>query len=449
MSKKRHGSISLKSLKNQCAEIGFKNDNQTVLVSSPDTRSALATALLCRGIMKSGGKFHVSFEHPIISLDRVIELRSLHESANLIFVGIDTFGKKRIRKGKSYPIFLGGTSQSEQVESLTCGTTDTVSAAGFLFSEQLLSANDYDLQIAAGSILLSTEPAKLTQKVDDEIVEKAKEKKLIEERKGVRLFGFGFLPLDELFHYNTRPFIPGLSGNQKACDSLLNEAEIPVTKLHSPMSELSNKEAQSLTQHLTSRLLAEFGPSIIAQIMGTDYILLLESENSPLRYLSGLEAIAETSWARQEQGAAMSIWIGDRGRALRSVIDIYLSHHKDVISTIERLQTKLKGISNETSTSIEVAGVQSEILTDVGRVTLQSGIANQERPLLINSDKSTVAIWTDENIDTKAVLQTLQNQGLDPILTSTKSLLFRKLPKESRADVLETLGSATEKEIPS
>lgn len=145
----------------------------------------------------------------------------------------------------------------------------------------------------------------------------------------------------------------------------------------------------------------------------------------------------------------MSIWIGDRGRALRNVIDIYLSHHKDVISTIERLQTKLKGISTETSTSIEVAGVQSEILTDVGRVTLQSGIANQERPLLISSDESTVAIWTDENIDTKAVLQTLRNQGLDPILTSTKSLLFMKLPKESRADVLETLGSATEKEIPS
>ena len=449
MSKKRRSSLSLKLLKNQCTEIGFNNSNQTVLVSSPDTKSALATALLCRGIMKSGGKFHVSFEHPIVDLDRVNELRSLHESANLILVGIDTLGKKRIRKGKSYPIFLGGTSESEQVESLTCGTTDTVSAAGYVFSEQLLSVNDYDLQIAAGAILLSTKPAKPTQKVGDEIVEKAREKKLVEERKGVRLFGFGFLPLDELFLYNTRPFIPGLSGNQKACDSLLNEAEIPVTKLHSPMSELSNKEAQSLTQHLTSRLLDEFGPSIIAQIMGTDYILLLEAENSPLRYLSGLEAIAETSWARQEQGAAMSIWIGDRGRALRSVIDIYLSHHKDVISTIERLQTKLKGTSTETSTSIEVAGVQSEILTDVGRVTLQSGIANRERPLLINSDESTVAIWTDENIDTKDVLQTLQNKGLSSTLTSTKSLLFRKLPKELRADILESLGSATEKEIPS
>ena len=399
MSKKTRGSLSFKSLKKQCAEIGFRNEKQTILVSSPDTKSALATALLCRGIMKSGGKFHISFEHPIVNIDRIIELRSLHESANLIFVGIDTLGKKRIRKGIGYPLFLGGISESEQIESMTCGTTDTVTAAGYVFSEELLATSDYDLQIAAGAILLGTGPTKLIQKVDNEIVEKAREKKIIEERKGVRLFGFGSLPLDELFLYSTRPFIPGLSGNQKACDSLLTEAEIPVTKLRTPMSELNSKEAQNLTQHLTSKLLDEFGPRIMAHIMGTDYILLLESENSPLRYLSGLEAIAETSWARQEQGAAMSIWIGDRGRALRSVIDTYLSHHKDVISTIERLQTKLKGTSTETGTSIEVAGVQSELLTDVGRVTLQSGIANQERPLLINSDESTDAIWADENLD--------------------------------------------------
>jgi hypothetical protein len=449
MSKKTRGSLSLKSLKKQCAEIGFKNDKQTILVSSPDTKSALATALLCRGIMKSGGKFHISFEHPIVSIDRIIELRSLHESANLIFVGIDTLGKKRIRKGTGYPLFLGGTSESEQIESLTCGTTDTVAAAGYVFSEHLLATGDYDLQIAAGAILLGTGPKKLMQKVNTEIVEKARDKKILEERKGVRLFGFGFLPLDELFLYSTRPFIPGLSGNQKACDSLLNEAEIPVTKLRTPMSELNNKEAQNLTQHLTSRLLDEFGPRIMVHIMGTDYILLLEAENSPLRYLSGLEAIAETSWARQEQGAAMSIWIGDRGRALRSVIDTYLSHHKDVISTIERLQTKLKGTSTETGTSIEVAGVQSELLTDVGRLTLQTGIANQERPLLINNDESTVVIWADENMDTKALLQTMQNRGLNPTMTSTKSFLFKGLSKELRGAVLESLGLATEKEAPS
>ena len=422
MSKKTRASLSLRSLKKQCAEMTLKDIEQVFLVSSPDTSSTLATAILCRAILKSGGTFHVSFEPPIIGLDRVNELRTKHESASIIFVGIDTMGKKKIRKSKSYPIFVGGVSASEQV-----------------FTEEHLISHDYELQIAAGATLLHTGPTKVSPKPNKEIVEKAKEKNLIEEHKGIRLFGFGFLPLDELLLYSTRPFIQGISGDQKACDALLNEADIPITKLRAPMSALSSVEAQHLTQHLTSKLLEKIGPSIIPLILGTDFVLTRETETSPLRYLSGLEAIAETAWARQEQGAAMSVWIGDRGRALRSVIDTYLSHHKDVISTILRLETKLKGVSTETSTTIEIAGVQGELLTDVGRIALQSGIANQERPLLISSDDSTVAIWTAESIDLNHVLRVLQRKNLFPVLTSAKSLMFKGLSQESREDVLKSV----------
>ncbi len=445
MSTKTRVSSSLKSLKKQCAEIPFKDIEQVFLVSSPDTVSTLATAILCRAIMKSGGAFHVSFEAPIISLDKVNEYRTSHESASIFYVGIDTMGKKKIRKGKSYPIFVGGSSESDQVKSLTLGTNNTVPAAAYIFTEEHLTSHDYELQIAAGATLLYTGSTKSSPKVNKEIVEQAKEKKLIEERKGIRLFGFGFLPLDELLLYSTRPFLQDISGNQKACDALLNEAEIPISKLRTPMSSLSNTEAQHLTQHLTSKLLEKIGPSIIPHILGTDFILTREAETSPLRYLSGLEAIAKTAWARQEQGAAMSVWIGDRGRALRSVIDTYLSHHKDVISTIQRLETKLKGVSTETSTSIEIAGVQGELLTDVGRIALESGIANQERPLLISSDDSTVAIWTTDSIVMNNVLLNLQKENLYPTPTSTKSLKFKGLPEESREDVFKSIGFKTKK----
>jgi hypothetical protein len=446
MSAKTRGSPSFKSLKKQCIEIPFKDFEQVFLVSSPDTVSTLSAAVLCRASMKSGGSFHVSFEAPIVSIDRVNELRTNHESASIIFVGIDIIGKKKLRKGKSYPIFVGGKSKSDQVKSLTLGTNNTVPAAAYILAEEHLAALDYELQLAAGATLLHTGFIKLSPKVNKEIVEQAKEKKLIEERKGIRLFGFGFLPLDELLLYSTRPFIQGISGNQKACDTLLNEAEIPITKLRTPMSSLSNTEAQHLTQHLTSRLLEQIGPSIIPHILGTDYILTREPETSPLRYLSGLEAIAETAWARQEQGAAMSVWIGDRGRALRSVIDTYLSHHKDVISTVQRLETKLKGVSTETSTSIEIAGVQGELLTDVGRIALQSGIVDPKRPLIITSDDSTVITWTDDSTEITNVLQVLQKMNLNPEPTSAKSLRIDGLPTESREDVLKLIGPKTKKE---
>jgi len=438
MSAKSRSSLSLRSLKQQSSELDFKNFEQVFLVSSPDTVSTLATAILCRSIMKSGGAFHVSFEMPIISTERASELRARHESSSVIFVGIDTTGKKKLRKGKNYPLFIGGSSESEQVTSLTLGNRNTVPAAAFVFAEEHLTSNDYELQIAAGATLLHSDLTKLT-KVNKEIVEKAKEMNLIEERKGVKLFGFGFLPLDEIFLYSTHPFIQDISGNQKACDALLNEAEIPISKLRTPMSLLSNTEAQHLTQHLTSKLLEKVGPSIIPHILGTDYILTRESESNPLRYLSGLKAIAETAWAREEQGAAMSVWIGDRGRSLRNMIDTYLGHHKDVIAAIQRLQTKLKGVSTETSTTIEISGVQGELLTDVGRIALQSGLANQNRPLLITSDETSVVIWTSDDVDTSDVLQTFQKKNLNPKLTSAKSVKFVGLPIDSHDEVLETI----------
>ncbi len=354
--------------------------------------------------------------------------------------------KRKIRKEKCYPLFIGGISESEQVNSLTLGTHNTIPATIHVLTEEHLISHDYDLQMAAGAALLLTESTKELPEPNKELVEKAKEKNLIEERKGIRLFGFGFLPLDELLLYSTRPFIRGISGNQMACDALLNEAEIPISKLRSPMSTLSKEEAQHLTQHLTSKLLDKIGPSIIPHILGTDYILTLETEASPLRYLSGLEAIGETAWARQELGSTMSVWIGDRGRALRTVIDTYLSHHKDVISTILRLETKLIGVSTETSTSIDIAGVRGELLTDVGRVVLQSGIVNQERPLLISSDDSAVAIWIAENIDIKNVLYTLQSKNLDPIPTSAKSLKFKELLPESKEAVLKSISPKTKED---
>jgi len=417
----------------------IKDNKQVFLVSSPYTSSTLATATLCRAIMKSDKAFHISFESPVLNLGMVDEIRANHEKALVIFVGIDTIGKKKLRKAKSYPIFVGGASESDQVSSLTIGFNNTVPAAAYILADEHLSTDYYELQMAAAATLLLAESVQSSSKANKEIVEQAKGQNLIEERKGIRLFGFGSLPLDELFLYSTRPFIQGLSGDQKACDMLLNEAEIPVTKLRSPMTTLSNVEAQHLTQHLTSKLLDKIGPSIIPHILGIDYILTRENETSPLRYLSGLEAIAETAWARQEQGASMSVWIGDRGRALRSIIDTHVIHQKDVISTIGRLESKLKGTSTEAGTSIEIVGVQSNLLTDVGRIALQSGMVNQECPLLISNDDSALAIWASKKTDMNQVLHSVQKKNLNPILTSAKSLMFKRLSEESREDVLKSI----------
>ncbi|TET09494.1 MAG: hypothetical protein E3J86_08245 [Candidatus Thorarchaeota archaeon] len=445
---KKSSSPSLRTLRNQCDEIPLKSGEQVLVATAPDPESTIATALLCRAIMKSGGTFHVSFEQPIMNLDSVNEIRTEHESSVIILVGIETVGKKKLRKGKSYPIFVGGSSKSEQVALLTLGDTNTISAAAYILAQERLIVSDYELQMAAAAALIYDKSHKSPKKpstANKALVKQAINENLLVERGSIRLFGFSFLPLDEVLLFSTRPYIQGISGDQKMCDAFLSEADVPITKLRTPMSSLSNSEIQHFIQHLTSRLLENVGPSIIPYTFGTDYILTQENESSPIRYLSGLEAIADTFWARQELGAAMSIWIGDRGRALRTAIDTYLSHSKDVISAVQRLETQMRGTSSQASTSIELAGVRDELLTDVGRVILQSEIITSERPLAINNEKSSIIIWTYKNVNVNQIIHVLEKRNLSPVTTSSQSLKFEGMTPEVKMEILKMVKNLSEK----
>lgn len=448
MSKKTSRAQSLRTLKTQCEKISLKSDEQFLLLSAPDPESTLASAVLCRAIMRSGGTFHVSFEQPIMNIESINNIRTQHESSIIVLVGIETVGKKKLRKGKGYPIIVGGTSESEQITSFTVGNAHTVSAAAYIIAREHLITGDYELQMAAAAALIYDKSHKSPKKpstANKALVKQALDNDLLEERAGIRLFGFNFLPLDEVLLFSTRPYIQGISGNQKASDAFLSEADVPIMKLRTPLSSLTNPEIKHFTQHLTSRLLENVGPSIIPYTFGSDYVLTRENDNSPIRYLSGLEAIADTVWARQELGAAMSIWIGDRGRALRTVIDTQISHSKDVISTVHRLEAKMKGASSEASTSIELAGVRDELLTDVGRVILQSKIVNPERPLVISNEESSIVNWTFKNVNVKQILHVIEKQSMSPITTSDQSIKLEGVTSESIAEVLKLIKDLSEK----
>jgi hypothetical protein len=396
--------------------------------------------------MKAGGAFHVSFEEPILHIQSVNKYRTQHKSSTLIIVGIETIGKKKLRKGKAYPIFVGGSSESEQVRSFTIGNSHTISAAAYALSDKQFTTGDYELQMAtAASLIYDTShiSPKTPSSANKTLLKLAEKNNLVEERGGIRLFGFNFLPMDEVLLYSTRPYIEGISGDQKSCDVFLSEADVPITKLRDPLTSLNSHEIQQFSQHLTSRLLEKMAPDKMP--FGSDYILTRENDNSPLRYLSGLESIAETFWTRQELGASTSIWIGDRGRALRTVIDSHLGHNRDVISAVHRLESKMKGASSEVSTSIELTGVRAELLTDIGRVALQSELANPERPLIIYNEESSIIIWSYTNVNVNHILPVLLKQNMHPVTTSTQSVMLKGVSPESMTESLKLVKSLSEK----
>lgn len=409
---------SLKTLEKACTNIDFQTSNQNILVTSPYPEAAIASSIISQAISKLKSLFHISFLQPVVTIDTINTLREKYSSSTIILVGIDILGKKRIKKGTGYPLIIGGTSESEQANSFRVGTDSTVAAAGYVFAKSLIDLNDYDLQLAAAGSLLHGGMNESKKGANKDIIELAQNNGLIKERKGFKLFGVTMLPLDEALLYSTHPYLASISGNQKVCDEILNEAEIPIPKLRTPLSNLSTSEAQRLTSVLITRL----NPSTIPQLLGTDYILTLERENSPIKFVSGIETIGATAWAQNELGALISILLRDRGRALRFLIDSHMDHHKDVISTIQRLESNLQGDSTTTTTTVKLTGSKTEILPDVGRIALESGIVDSVRPVALDNGETYTIVWPSSKLNTKMVLHEFLSTDTTIIASSPQSI---------------------------
>ncbi len=412
---------SLKTLEKVCTTINFQTSDQNILVTSPYPEAVIASTIISQTISRLKSLFHISFQQPVMTIDTLNTLREKYSSSAIIIVGIAILGKKKIKKSKGYPLIIGGTSESEQVNSFTLGTDSTVAAAGYVFAKSLKDTNDYNLQLAAAGSLLHGGMNESKKGANKDIIELAKKNGLIEERKGFKLFGVTMLPLDEALLYSTHPYLATISGNQKVCDAILNEAEIPIQKLRTPLSNLNSSEAQRLTSVLITRL----DPGTIPQLLGTDYIITRERDISPIRFVSGIETISATAWTRNELGALISVLLGDRGRALRTLIDSHMTHHKDVISTIHRLESNLKGDSTTTTTIVTLTGSKIEILPDVGRIALESGIVDSVRPVALDNGEVYTIVWPSSKLNIKIVIREFLSSSIELLATSPQSITIK------------------------
>jgi len=398
---------SLKALEKACKNIIFQIKDQNVLVTSPNIESIIASTVIAQSISRLNSLFHITPSQSVMTADTLNKMKKKFNTSGIILVGIDVLGKKRITKGSGYPLLIGGNVESEQIESFKLGTDSTIAAAGYTFSKSLIEPTDYNLQLSSIGALLSGGMKASKKGANKDIIELAQNGGLIEERKGFKLFGATMLPLDEAFRYSTHPYLAKISGNQEACDKILSDAGIPIQKLRDPISNLSTPQAQSLTSILTM----ELDPATIPQLLGADYILTSERENSPIRYASGLETIGVTAWALTELGSLIGVLLGDRGRALRSLLESHRDHHKEVIFTIQRLESNLVSDSTTTDTTVKLTGTKTEILPDVGRIALETGIVDKARPVALDNDEAYTIVWSSPKLHSKMVLRELLAGG--------------------------------------
>ncbi|NHI84141.1 MAG: hypothetical protein EAX81_07550 [Candidatus Thorarchaeota archaeon] len=423
MSRKSGRTPSFKALRESYNDISPPSPNHVLIVSSPIPSATLSSALLCKWFLKSGILFHLTFSEPIMNIDTINELRKAYEDSAMIVVGIDIIGDKRLRKGSSYPLFLGSQSECSQIEERTIGNRTNIAAASYAYTMgNNETADPKLLQLAAAGAIVDDFPNLVLKGASKQVVGMAEKEKLIEESKGFRLFGVNFLQLKEVLTYSIRPYLQNLSGVLDACDRICIDADIPFSKFSMPLNALSSLEATRFNE----RLLPLIDPRTIPYVLGQDYVLTQEKEDSLARLLSGIKTLAEFGWTVGEWGTLTAIWMGNREGSLRGrVLDAYKLYSLDVIAGVEEcIETLLKSSESLTkgkTTRISTKAIRRETLADVGRILIESG--QVETPcVVLKMENSLEMIWKMNSRTLQEVIPLFWKVGISAESTSSQSI---------------------------
>ncbi|MHA2361887.1 MAG: hypothetical protein ACXAB6_08180, partial [Candidatus Thorarchaeota archaeon] len=253
------------------------------------------------------------------------------------------------------------------------------------------------------------------------------------------LYGTNFLPLKEALISSIHPYLEGLSGSSKACDRIIEDSRISLSKRTTSFSSLSSKEAKNFT----SNLIAKINHNVIGDVLGKDFVIEKEPDNSPLKYISALQALSTTAWSTWELGLLVGIWMGDRARMLRSIVDSHINRSREVISGVQRVSLSLQSSEDETQSRnsallVPLEGVVKKALNDIGRISFELDLINREKILVLATATDVGIIWnSDRNLFT--VLEALQKKGFSPLSTSLQSVHVSDTMEDNVEEIFEIM----------
>ncbi|MFW9954296.1 MAG: hypothetical protein ACFFD3_07060 [Candidatus Thorarchaeota archaeon] len=434
MSEKVPNIPGLKTLRSKFSAIRSTRIKKIAIYSTPAPHAILAAAVLCRAALRANILFHVKFIEPLESVGVVP--RTLPKESDTLQVYIDiTF------YGKEFPdnerIVAIGSSSYPDFVSIEVKRDYPIALEAYTLAKEVLKISNEELSLAAAGSILEG----LTNKPSNEILSVSTKSNLISSRKGFKIPGTNFLPLDEVFLNSIHPFISNLSGNPASCQKLINDADIPIDKWSRPLSKLSNKEARSLS----SALIPLLSSNSVPDVFGSDYETLTESPESPMRYISSLSALGQTMWSLKTPSIFLGVSIGDRARLLADLIERYKNHCKATINGTQ----KLSSILNEDDTKISkenhifttsaIAEIPEAIAPDCSRIIMESDLGTDTTFLLLRTAESIFITWKKQLPSVK-VMAALLSKKIALVSASSNSI---RVMENSEKGVAKVIGALT------
>ncbi|MEM4255473.1 MAG: DHH family phosphoesterase [Candidatus Norongarragalinales archaeon] len=241
------------------------------------------------------------------------------------------------------------------------------------------------------------------------MVEEGAEKGHVFVNKDLRIFGRVSKPLVWFLTYTTEPFIPGLSGNEKACALFLQENGIPIKKNG---EWLCYYDLNAMQRKKLASALIEYGKEkgleddVLETMVGDVYLFMHEPEKSELRDALEFSTLLNACGRHEQAALGVRVCLHEQG-AYAEAKAILAEHRRQIKAGLE--YAKKQNMDLGVFYFLDARGVIADsVIGIVAGGFFNSGMVERNKPI--------IAFSFDEEGKTKIsgrANKTLVEKGLD------------------------------------
>jgi RecJ-like exonuclease len=228
------------------------------------------------------------------------------------------------------------------------------------------------------------------------IVEDAVTEKLVKVEKDLAFFGRETRPIHRALASTTRPFIPGLSGEEDKSLAFLASLDIKPKQDEKwrALRDLTEDEKTKLSSALADYLMSKGLHSEVDNLIGNVYVLANEEPWTPLRDAREFGVVLNSTGRLDRPSLGIAICMGDRGAALEEANRVLQNYRQNISKYLSWVMEKPERMKEHENIYVVYGEnfINEKIIGTISSI-LVSGLPNPKKPLIAyaNIEKEGVA----------------------------------------------------------
>jgi RecJ-like exonuclease len=209
----------------------------------------------------------------------------------------------------------------------------------------------------------------------------------IEAFRDIRLFGKQTRPVYKMLEYTFDPFLPGISGNERASLEFMEKAGVaPKNHKARRWIDLTFEEKVSLTSEIVKLCIhANYPVSMIKRLVGEAYILVHEEEGTELRDAMEFSTLLNATARYGYEEIGLKVCMGDRADAYKKARTLLQNHRRKLSDGLKLIDE----IGIEEMENLQYFHAEDKILDTI--VGIVAGMcffkANYNKPIIAFANK--------------------------------------------------------------